>query len=25
MLNTTIAIEAECVTSNLVQIGKARH
>lgn len=23
MLNTTIAIEAECVTSNLVQIGKA--
>lgn len=25
VLNTTIAIEAECVTSNLVQIGKARH
>jgi hypothetical protein len=25
MLNTTIAIEAECVTSNLVQIGKAGH
>ncbi len=24
MLNTTIAIEAECVTSNLIQIGKAR-
>lgn len=24
MLNGTIAIEAECVTSNLVQIGKAR-
>jgi hypothetical protein len=24
MLNTTIAVEAECVTSNLVQIGKAR-
>lgn len=25
MLNTTIAVEAECVTSNLVQIGKAGH
>ena len=25
MLNTTIAIEAECITSNLVQIGKAGH
>jgi hypothetical protein len=25
MLNTTIAIEAECVTSNLVQIAKAGH
>jgi len=25
LLNTTIAIEAECVTSNLVQIGKAGH
>ena len=25
MLNTTIAIEAECVTSNLIQIGKAGH
>ena len=25
MLNTTIAIEAECVTSNLVQIGRAVH
>ena len=24
MLNATIGIEAECVTSNLVQIGKAR-
>jgi hypothetical protein len=23
MLNTSIAVEAECVTSNLVQIGKA--
>ena len=25
MLNSTIAIEAECVTSNLIQIGKAGH
>lgn len=25
MLNTTIAIEAECVASNLVQIGRAGH
>lgn len=25
MLNATIAVEAECVTSNLVQIGKAGH
>jgi hypothetical protein len=25
LLNTTIAIEAECVISNLVQIGKAGH
>jgi hypothetical protein len=25
MLNTTIAIEAECVASNLIQIGKAGH